>query len=80
MKKLGEDLVEGLADDLEEYKSWMVRKKELDKELQDLRSEAKRHREFLDRLRSDPDFRDKQAREQLGYEKTNDLLYRMPKE
>ena len=80
MKKLGEDLVEGLADDFKEYKSWMARKKELDKELQDLRSEAKRLRDFLDRLRSDPDFRDNQAREQLGYGKTDDLLYRMPKE
>ena len=78
MKKLGEDLVEGLADDFKEYKSWMARKKELDKELQDLRSEAKRHREFLDRLRSDPDFRDKQAREQLGYGEANERLYRLP--
>ena len=41
MKKLGEDLVEGLADDFKEYKELDGPKEELDKELQDLRSEAK---------------------------------------
>ena len=64
----------------DEYSHWQTKEAVLEKELQDLRREAKRHRQFLDRLRRYPDFQDAIARKELGYGKSDELLYRMPEE
>ena len=49
-----------------------------EKELDDLRIEANDHRQFLDKLRRDPDFQDAVARKELGYGKNEERLYRFP--
>ncbi len=64
----------------EEFSHWKSREVVLEKELEDLRIEANNHRQFLNRLRSDPDFQDAVARKELGYGKTEERLYRFPKE
>ena len=53
---------------------------QLERDKEDLRQEAKTDRKFLDRLRRDPDFQDAIARKELGYGKTNERLYRLPKD
>ena len=50
----------------------------MEKELEDLRIEADDHRQFLDKLRRDPDFQDAVARKELGYGKKDERLYRFP--
>jgi cell division protein FtsB len=62
----------------DEYTHWRSREAVLEKELEDLRQEAKTDRKFLDRLRRDPDFQDAIARKELGYGKTSERLYRLP--
>ena len=62
----------------DEYTHWRSREAVLEKELEDLREEARTDREFLDRLRRDPDFQDAIARKELGYGKKNERLYRLP--
>ena len=52
----------------EEYSHWKSREAVLEKEIEQLRKEAKHHREFLDRLRRDPDYQDAVARKELGTE------------
>ena len=64
----------------DEYTHWRSREAVLEKELEDLRQEAKEDRKFLERLRRDPDFQDAIARKELGYGKTNERLYRLPKD
>ena len=63
----------------EEYSHWKSREAVLEKEIEQLRKEAKHHREFLDRLRRDPDYQDAVARKELGYGKPKERLYRFPK-
>ena len=63
---------------LEEYTLWRSKEAVLEKELEDLRQEVKEDREFLDRLRRDPDFQDAIARKELGYAKKDERLYRLP--
>lgn len=63
-----------------EYSHWQSRVAVLEKELEDLRQEAKNHREFLERLRRDPAIQDAIARKELGYGKKDEDLYRMPEE
>ena len=63
-----------------EYSHWQSREAVLEKELEDLRLEAKNLRGFLERLRRDPDVQDAIARKELGYGKEGELLYRMPQE
>lgn len=65
---------------LEEYTLWRSKEAVLQKELEDLRQEVKEDREFLDRLRRDPDFQDAIARKELGYAKKDERLYRLPDE
>ena len=62
----------------DEYTHWQSREAVLEKELEDLRREAKKDRKFLDRLRRDPDFQDAIARKELGYGKKDERLYRLP--
>jgi cell division protein FtsB len=64
----------------EEFSHWKSREVVLEKELEELRIEANDHKQFLNRLRSDPDFQDAVARKDLGYVKTEERLYRFPKE
>ena len=62
----------------EEFTHWKSREAVLEKELEDLRTEANDHRQFLDKLRLDPDFQDAVARKELGYGKSEERLYRFP--
>jgi len=62
----------------DEFSHWKSREAVLKKELEDLRIEANNHRQFLDKLRRDPDFQDAVARKELGYGKRDELLYRFP--
>ena len=62
----------------EEYTHWKSREAVLEKELEELRIEAKNHREFLDRLRRDPLYQDAVARKELGYGSSVERLYRFP--
>ena len=62
----------------EEYTHWKSREAVLEKELEELRKEAKNHREFLDRLRRDPLYQDAVARKELGYGSSVERLYRFP--
>tara|TARA_B110000008_G_C16837846_1_gene511348 strand:+ start:710 stop:1027 length:318 start_codon:yes stop_codon:yes gene_type:complete len=62
----------------DEYSHWQSRQAVLEKELEDLRAEAKKNREFLERLRRDPAVQDAIARKELGYGKVGERLYRMP--
>ena len=64
----------------DEYTHWRSREAVLEKELEELRQEAKSDRKFLERLRRDPEFQDAIARKELGYGKTNERLYRLPKD
>jgi cell division protein FtsB len=50
----------------EEFSHWKSREVVLEKELEELRIEANDHKQFLNRLRSDPDFQDAVARKELG--------------
>jgi cell division protein FtsB len=65
---------------LQEYKHWKTRESVLEKELEVLREEARNHQQFLDRLRRNPDFQDEIARQELGYGKPEEWLYRFPDE
>tara|TARA_Y100001933_G_scaffold252680_1_gene292004 strand:+ start:720 stop:1034 length:315 start_codon:yes stop_codon:yes gene_type:complete len=71
-------LLQQLRDAFDEHSHWRSREAVLEKELEDLREEARADREFLDRLRRDPDFQDAIARKELGYGKKNERLYRLP--
>ena len=62
----------------EEFSHWKSKEAVLEKELEDLRTEANNHRQFLDKLRRDPDFQDAVARKELGYGKKEERLYRFP--
>ena len=62
----------------EEFTHWKSREAVLEKDLEDLRTEANDHRQFLDKLRRDPDFQDAVARKELGYGKSEERLYRFP--
>lgn len=62
----------------DEFSHWKSREAVLEKELEDLRTEANDHRQFLDKLRRDPDFQDAVARKELGYGKKDERLYRFP--
>ena len=73
-------LLQQLRDAFDEHSHWRSREAVLEKELEDLRQEAKADRKFLERLRRDPDFQDAIARKELGYGKTNERLYRLPKD
>ena len=65
---------------LQEYKHWKTRESVLEKELEVLREEDRNHQQFLDRLRRNPDFQDEIARQELGYGKPEEWLYRFPDE
>ena len=62
----------------DEFSHWQSRESVLEKELDDLRIEANDHRQFLDKLRRDPDFQDAVARKELGYGKNEERVYRFP--
>ena len=69
-----------LNNTFQEYKHWKSRESVLNKELEVLREEARKHQEFLDRLRRNPDFQDDVAKKELGYGKPDEWLYRFPPE
>ena len=62
----------------DEFCHWQSREAVLKNELEDLRTEANNHRQFLDKLRRDPDFQDAVPRKELGYGKKEERLYRFP--
>ena len=64
---------------LDEYNHWKSREAVLEKELNDLRQEVTKHRKFLEKLRTDPNYQEEIARKELGYSKDGERLYRFPK-
>lgn len=58
---------------------WKSKKEVLEQELQELRTEAQKNREFLEMLRNDPDFQDDVARKELGYGKKDEKVFRFKK-
>ena len=52
----------------------------LEKDIEELRKEANNNREYLEKLRKDPDFQDATARQELGYGKDGERVYRFPEE
>ena len=52
----------------------------LQKEIEELRKEANSNRKYLEKLRKDPDFQDATARQELGYGKDGERVYRFPEE
>jgi cell division protein FtsB len=65
---------------LDEYYHWKSREAVLEKELDDLRQEVTKHRKFLEKLRTDPNYQEEIARKELGYGKEGEKLYRFPKD
>jgi cell division protein FtsB len=63
-----------------EFIHWKTRETFLEEKLVELQTEASSHRQFLNRLRTDPAFQDAVARKELGYGKKDELLYRFPEE
>ena len=64
----------------DEFTHWKSREAVLEMELQELKTEARKHKEFLDRLRKDPEYQESVARKELGYGRAEERLYRFPKE
>lgn len=52
----------------------------LQKDIEVLREEADSNRKYLEKLRKDPDFQDATARQELGYGKDGERVYRFPEE
>jgi cell division protein FtsB len=52
--------------------------KALKKEIQDLRQENARLRDHIQRLKSDPDTIEREAREQLHYARPGEVIYKLP--
>ena len=51
----------------EEYSHWKSREAVLEEEIKNPKKETKKHREFLERLRRDPNYQHSVARKELGY-------------
>tara|TARA_B100000989_G_scaffold291322_1_gene265666 strand:+ start:1602 stop:1937 length:336 start_codon:yes stop_codon:yes gene_type:complete len=65
-------------DTLEEISHRESNKAVLEKDIMDLRSEANKHRKYLDELRKNPEFQDAVARRELGYAKEGERVTRFP--
>tara|TARA_B100001093_G_scaffold261646_1_gene250078 strand:- start:3907 stop:4197 length:291 start_codon:yes stop_codon:yes gene_type:complete len=52
----------------------------LQKDIEELRKEANSNRKYLEKLRKDPDFQDATARQELGYGRDGERVYRFPEE
>ena len=52
----------------------------LQKDIEELRKEANSNRNYLEKLRKDPDIQDATARQELGYGKDGERVYRFPEE
>ena len=52
----------------------------LQKDIEELRKEVNSNRKYLEKLRKDPDFQDATARQELGYGKDGERVYRFPEE
>lgn len=59
-----------------ELSLWESKKEVLEEELKNLRIEANRNREFLEKLRKNPDFQNDVARRELGYGKKDEKVFR----
>mgnify|MGYP001213954225 CR=1 FL=1 len=59
-----------------ELSLWESKKEVLEEELKNLRLEANRNREFLEKLRKNPDFQNDVARRELGYGKEDEKVFR----
>ncbi len=73
-------LIIGYKDALDELSHRKTDKAVLKKDIQELRDEAARNRKHLEKLRKDPDFQDATARQELGYGKQGERVYRFPPE
>ena len=52
----------------------------LEKDIEELRKEANQNRIHLEKLRKNPDFQDATARQELGYGRQGERVYRFPPE
>ena len=59
-----------------ELSLWESKKEVLEEELKNLRLEANRNREFLEKLRKNTDFQNDVARRELGYGKEDEKVFR----
>ena len=59
-----------------ELSLWESKKEVLEEELKNMRIEANRNREFLEKLRKNPDFQNDVARRELGYGKKDEKVFR----
>ena len=75
---LGGYLLIQIKQAFDEYNHWKSREAVLEKELEDLREEVSKHRQFLNKLRTDPNYQEEIARKELGYGKEGERLYRFP--
>ena len=67
-------------DALEEKRHRESKKAHLEKDIEEFRKESKKTRQHLERLRKDPEFQEATARQELGYGKEGERVYRFPKE
>ena len=61
-----------------EYDKWRTREAVLREEVRKLKEEIAEHRQFLDRLASDPAFQEAVTRREIGLAKPNEHLYHFP--
>ena len=64
----------------QEFTHWKTKEAVLEKEIQQLKEEVRKHEKFLERLRGDPEFQDAVAKKELGYGASGEKLYRFPEE
>jgi cell division protein FtsB len=63
---------------LSSWQQQRVKDKELREQIQDLQQENTRLREHVDRLKSDPNAIEHEAREQLHYARPGEIIYALP--
>ena len=65
---------------LTEWDNSIQSTRNFNKAIEELRKEANSNRKYLEKLRKDPDFQDATARQELGYGKDGERVYRFPEE
>ena len=63
-----------------EYDKWRTREAVLREEVRKLKEEIAQHRQFLDRLASDPAFQEAVTRKEIGFAKPGEHLYHFPED
>jgi cell division protein FtsB len=65
---------------LSAWRQQQVQDRQLRQQIQDLQQENGRLREHVERLKSDPNAIEHEAREQLHYAKPGEIIYRLPED